>query len=218
MFQGFQPEASDFFWELCFNNDRSWFYEHKDSFDKLIDQPLKELAKDTNSMMASRFPEFQPVTHVSRIWRDARRLFGRGPLKESMWFSMTGGSGKRNPPSFYFEIKPAVFGYGMGFWCATAEQSEHFRKCVDANPAKFIRLADEMAGLTKFGLEGPFYKKAKGDYGENANQWYNRKCASMTYEENFGGDLLKPELPEILADAFSSMMPMYEFLNEAMGE
>ena len=26
MFQGFQKEASDFFWEMCFNNEREWFH------------------------------------------------------------------------------------------------------------------------------------------------------------------------------------------------
>ncbi|MDO5445773.1 MAG: DUF2461 domain-containing protein [Eubacteriales bacterium] len=218
MFTGFKPEASDFFWELCFNNDRAWFYEHKDQFDELINEPLKSLATETNKIMASRFPEMHPVTHVSRIWRDARRLFGRGPLKESMWFSMRGGTDRAFPASFYFEIKPAVFGYGMGFWCATSEQGERFRKSVDADPARFIRIAEEVSAQDRFTLEGPLYKKPKGSYSEIADGWYNRKWASLTYEENFEGDALSPELPQILADAFSPLMPMYDYLNSAIGE
>ena len=36
MFQGFQTEAGDFFWELCFHNEREWFYAHKERFDMLF--------------------------------------------------------------------------------------------------------------------------------------------------------------------------------------
>ena len=217
MFQGFAPEASDFFWELCFNNDRTWFYNHKEQFDSLISDPLKELSKSVTDLLTSRYPEKEFVSRVSRIWRDARRLFGRGPLKESMWFSIRGAERESGAPSFYFEVKPAVFSYGMGFWSETAEQSERFRKAIDANPARFLRLAEETEKLERFQLEGPEYKKAKGNYEEPIKQWYNRKCVSLCHDENFGGDILSPDLPRILADAYAELMPMYEFLDEAIG-
>ena len=47
MFQGFQKEASDFFWEMCFNNEREWFHAHKEQYDTLVGTPMSELAKET---------------------------------------------------------------------------------------------------------------------------------------------------------------------------
>ena len=117
MFQGFQPGASDFFWELCFHNDRDWFHAHKEQFNELIGLPLRELAKDSYELLALRFPEKSMKVHISRIWRDARRLFGRGPLKENLWFSIERADTEDSAASFYFELTPAVFSYGMGLWC-----------------------------------------------------------------------------------------------------
>ena len=50
MFQGFQTETGDFFWELCFHNEREWFYAHKERFDTLIGTPMKELAAETYAL------------------------------------------------------------------------------------------------------------------------------------------------------------------------
>lgn len=215
MFQGFKAEAGDLFWELCFNNDRTWFYEHKEQYEQLIGTPLKELAKETVSILTGRFPEFDAVTHVSRIWRDARRLYGRGPLKDNLWFSVRNGSSDECAVSFYFELKPATFSYGMGSWCTTAGMSENFRRKIDANPAEFERLASEVDALEKFTLEGPMYSRPKGDRGEIVNRWYNRKYNDLCHTEDFGGDLLTPELPAVLADSFTSLMPMFRYLDSA---
>lgn len=212
MFQGFKPEASDFFWELCFNNEREWFHAHKQQYDELIGNPMRDLALETNAIISQRFPLMGSQVHVARIWRDARRHYGRGPLKDNLWFSMKSGSAGDYVASFYFELKPAQFSYGMGFWCAKAEQSENFRKSVDANPAAFARLAEGVASLNRYVLEGPLYAKPKGDYGEVVNAWYNRKWTSACHDENFGGDILKPEFPQILADEFTALMPMYDYL------
>ena len=213
MFQGFQPAASDFFWELCFHNDRDWFHAHKEQFDELIGFPLRELAKDSYELLAQRFPEKPMKVHVSRIWRDARRLFGRGPLKENLWFSIERSDMDICVPSFYFELQPAVFSYGMGFWCPPAEQMEAFRKSVAANPAAFERLAASVAGMKGYSIDGPFFKRPKGDYGTIINEWYNRKWTFVYHEENFGGPILTAEMPHILVDSFTKLMPMYDYLS-----
>lgn len=215
MFQGFSQETSDFFWELRFNNDRTWFHGNKARFDALIGSPMKALAQETNALLEQRCPEMAPEVHVSRIWRDARRLFGRGPLKESMWFSVRKGGTRDEAPSFFFELTPATWSCGLGFWCATAAQAEAFRKAVDANPARFSAIAEDLAALKDYKIEGPEYKKPKGDYSPAVNAWYNRKSASLVKTEDFGGEILLPEFPQILADSFTPLLPMWQFLDRA---
>ena len=46
MFNGFSEKTPEFFWELVFNNDRTWLHEHKEEFDRLLNRPLKELAEE----------------------------------------------------------------------------------------------------------------------------------------------------------------------------
>ena len=212
MFQGFQKKASDFFWEMCFNNEREWFHAHKEQYDTLIGTPMKELAKETYELLLQRFPAMEARVHVSRIWRDARRLYGRGPLKENLWFSIENPDIPDGAASFFFEIEPAVFSYGLGFWSPSTEVMNKFRKSIDANPAAFERIAAQVAKMKGFELGGQLYKRPKGDYGEIVNGWYNRKWTNVVHTENFGGDLLTPEMPAILADTYEKLMPMYEYL------
>ena len=211
MFEGFSQKTSDFLWELSFNNERPWFLAHKEEFEEVLNRPFKELAKETYELMCLRFPELDCRLHVARIYRDARRLFGRGPYKDHLWFSIKKTTALLEGPTFWFEIGAADYSYGMGFYSATAEQMERFRRLVDANPAAFERLAGEIAQHKEFRLFGEEYKRPKGHYEGIIGQWYNRKQLGLECCRDFGGDVLSPELPEILVDGFEKLMPMYEF-------
>lgn len=214
MFEGFRPEASDFFWEMRFHNERDWFYAHKEQYDTLIGRPMKMLAAEAYQHLLERYPMMDMKVHIARIWRDARRLYGRGPLKENLWFSIEKSTSGDPSASFFFELEPAVYSYGMGFWCPKTSQMEAFRRAVDANPAAFGDLAAEISRMEGFVLGGPEYRRPKGDHGEIINAWYNRKWTNVYREENFGGDLLSPKLPLILADTYDRLMPMFRFLTD----
>ncbi|MBQ5567911.1 MAG: DUF2461 family protein, partial [Oscillospiraceae bacterium] len=84
MFTGFSEKTGGFLWELSFNNERPWFLAHRQEFEDFVHTPFKALAKDTIDLMNARFPDFEGAAHLSRIYRDARRLFGRGPYKDQL--------------------------------------------------------------------------------------------------------------------------------------
>jgi len=214
MFRGFTQKTSDFFWELKFNNERPWFLAHKEEFEQCINQPFKALAADTHELMKESFPYMDCRLHVSRIYRDARRLFGRGPYKDHLWFSIKSSDALLQGPMFWFEVGAADYSYGMGFYSATPTQMEQFRKNVDANPARFERIAKPINDNPRFKITGEEYARSKGDHGEIINKWYNRKRLGIECSFDFGGDALSEELPHILADCYAELMPMYEFFLE----
>ena len=80
MFQGFSQGAVDFLWGVRFNNERSWFEAHKQEYLDLVIAPLQELGRQVHAAMTAAYPKEQLNLHVSRIYRDARRLHGRGPF------------------------------------------------------------------------------------------------------------------------------------------
>ena len=214
MFRGFTKKAGKFMWDLALNNERPWFNEHKEEFERLVMTPFKELAYDTEEIMRRRYPETGLQLHISRIYRDARRLHGRGPYKDHLWFSLKNWDGLLRGPMFWFEFGAADYSYGMGFYSASASQMESFRAGVDANPARLERLALMVKEQGQFRLDGEAYKRPKGDVGELLNPWYNRKCLGLECSYDFGGELLRAGLPEKLADSFSFLMPVYEFFME----
>lgn len=218
MFTGFTKETSDFLWELRFNNERPWFLAHKEQFERCLNRPLRELAGDSFGLLRRRWPERDFRLHVSRIYRDARRLFGRGPYKDHLWFSIKSGEiadgGNMEGPMFWFEVGAADFSWGMGFYGATTAQMAAFRRLIDANPARFERLAADIEKSGRFQVEGEEYKRPKGDRGALINKWYNRRRAGLCRSEDFGGVLLTQALPGLLAEDFSALMPMYDFFLE----
>jgi len=214
MFTGFTQKTSDFFWDLSFNNERPWFLEHKAEFEKYINEPFKALAAETQTLMQQRFPMMDCRLHVARIYRDARRLFGRGPYKDHLWFSLKGSDVLLRGPMFWFEVGAADFSYGMGFYSATPAQMEVFRRSIEANPARFERLALEIEKQPEFRITGEEYRRPKGDLGPVINKWYNRKRLGIEVCKDFGGELLSPQLPRILVDCYEKLMPMYEFFVE----
>ena len=88
MFQGFTPEAVEFLWGIKFNNNREWFLPRKEQFLALLDRPMRELGGEIFDELVKEYPRQPLRLHVCRIYRDARRLFGRGPYKEHLWLTI----------------------------------------------------------------------------------------------------------------------------------
>ena len=140
MFSGFSEKTGAFLWDLAFNNERPWFLAHKQEFEDFVNTPFKAMAADTCAGMKKRLPDFEGLVHISRIYRDARRLFGRGPYKDHLWFTLWTSDVSKHGPAFWFEIGPSAYRYGMGFWETSPAQMEAYRRAIDANPARFLRI------------------------------------------------------------------------------
>lgn len=212
MFEGFTPRTGEFLWELAFNNERPWFLEHKEEFERVVNAPFKALAADTMAAFERRFPDTDCRLHISRIYRDARRLFGRGPYKDHLWFSVKRSDALLEGPMFWFEIGPADYSFGMGFYSATPSQMAQFRRLIDANPAAFERLARRTEAIPGIRLTGEQYKRPKAEgKGEVIDRWYNRRRLGLELCFEHDGLLYSPALPEKLAETYEKLMPMYEF-------
>jgi uncharacterized protein (DUF2461 family) len=163
--------------------------------------------------MRQEFPEEDFALHISRIYRDARRLFGRGPYKDHLWFTLfDGGNHQTEGPCLWFELSAATFSYGFGMFEATPAEMEAFRSSIDSNPARFERLAGDVLRMPGFRIIGPEYKRPKKDVGPLLNPWYNRKRVGLEHVEDFDPAALGPELPETLCSAYRRLLPMYRYL------
>lgn len=208
----------DFLWELSLNNERAWFQPRRETYRQLVEAPFKELAGEVEERMDSRWPEEKLSLHVSRIYRDARRLFGRGPYHDHLWFSLQRRGAEHRGPMFWFEFGAEGSSHGVGFWSRTARQAELFRARIDRDPEGFEALVLGIPDREKSRLWGEEYKRPKGDRGELVNPWYNRKQASVGYENYFGQSLFSEKLPELLAESFGGLMPVYRFFEEVHEE
>ena len=115
MFTGYSDKTVDFFWDIRFNNSREWFHPRKDQFNAYIMDPTKALSGELYDWLTENYPQLHLNLHISKIYRDARRLFGRGPLKDHIWFSFQNElEGRENAPCLWFELGCEGYGYGFG--------------------------------------------------------------------------------------------------------
>lgn len=214
MFQGFTPESIEFLWGIRFNNERPWFEAHKQQYLDLIQTPLRELGAEVQREVLRRHPKRQFNLHVSRIYRDARRLHGRGPYKDHMWFVLHLPSQDTNGstlPAFYFEIAPERYSIGMGYYSATPETMAKFRARIDRDPKPMEKLARRLNRQNEYVLEGEQYRRPKGDRGALLDPWYNRKNIALSWDRPCEGSLFEAGLAEEIAAGIDFLMPYFDY-------
>ena len=215
MFQGFSQETIDFLWGIRFNNERGWFEAHKQDYQDHLYKPMKELGADVQARLLELYPKSQLNLKISRIYRDARRLFGRGPYKDHLWLSLfrwdEGEDGAR--PVLWFELTPDEWSYGMGFWCAKPVVMEKHRARIDRNPKPLLRLENKLRKQDQFVLNGPEYARQKTCPEPKLASWYNKKSLSVGRECPLSEELYSPALVDTLVDGFSFLMPYYDYFS-----
>ena len=214
MFRGFSEKTADFLWGLALNNDRGWFNAHREEYEEHLNQPFRALAAETFERMQTLRSDVDLRLHIARIYRDARRLYGRGPFKENLWFTIHQGDPHEGGPTFWFELNGREWSYCAGWWEGRADLSAAWRAAIDADPARFEAIIDAIAARGPFQLWGETFKRPRADRGEKLNPWYNRKNLSVGWEHVFGGAMFSEDLPAVLADGYALLIPFFDFTLE----
>ena len=140
-----------------FNNEKGWFEAHKQEYLDLVAAPLRELGDEVTQAFWELFPKWGLNLHVSRIYRDARRLHGRGPYKDHMWFVLRRpGESWTVRPAFYFEVAPESYAMGMGCYDAPPAMMARLRARIDQDPKPLEKLARRLNRQDRFRLEGVY--------------------------------------------------------------
>ena len=220
MFQGFSDSTVDFLWGIRFNNERVWFEAHKDEFKSVLHAPMKELMGEVYDHFCHKYPEQGFVCKLSRIYRDARRLFGRGPYKDHLWFTVFKPTEEEaNVPVFWFELGPDDATWGLGCYCVRPMTMAKLRARLDADPAPMEALMRRLETRPSLVLEGSEYKRPKSAAPSPlVAPWYLKKEFSFCHTEPISSALYSHELVErILAD-FEFLMPFYEYFSTLDGD
>ena len=219
MFQGFSQESIDFLWGIALNNDRTWFQAHKQEFLDHVDGPMKDLAREIAARMEEKYPEMGLELKISRIYRDARRLHGRGPYKDHLWITLRRpGQNEGATPCFYFEISPGCYSIGVGAYDPTPLTMAKLRARIDRDPAPLEKIVKKINAREEFRLYGQMYKRPKGDPGPLLYPWYNCKQVGVSADYNCDGLLFSSELAEQIMEHFELLAPLYSYLRELPGD
>ena len=214
MFTGYTQETVDFMWGIRFNNQRDWFLAHKSDYEAHLLAPTKALGAAVYDGVQALLPREPLLLKVSRIYRDARRLFGRGPYKDHLWFCVrTGDKDWTGRPTFYFEIAPDHYSYGMGFWQAPAALMEAYRKDLQAHPEKFEKLVKAFNRQKVFALCGADYARSRGEVSDLLRPWLQKKSITLDFNAPLDEKIFAPELAEEIVSNFRALVPFYKYFS-----
>ena len=221
MFEGFSEATFDFLWGIRFQNEKAWFEAHREEYRAHVAAPMNALASQVYAAMEKTCSKYGLRCKVSRIYRDARRLRGRGPYRDSLWFSLEKPCEDwTHTPVFWFELSPETFTYGLGYYQARPATMAKLRARMDTAPKPMETLARRLNRRPEFVLDGETYKRPKGEGRSRLLQpWYQKKSFSIYHQETVSAAALyTPALADRLVEAFQFLLPFYDYFSTLDGD
>ena len=212
MFEGFTHRTIDFMWELRLNNNRTWFAEHKEEFQREFQIPMKKLCQEVYEELEKTCGKRNFIHKVSRIYKDARRVRNGEPYRDHLWFCIEKPSEEwTSSPVFWFELGPDGWSYGLGYYQAKPMTMAKLRARIDKAPKKFEKLIEPFTKQKEFILEGSEYVRKKEAPTPKTAEWYNKKSFSLAHTNEISGELFSQEIKEKLVSGFTFLMPLYDY-------
>lgn len=217
----FQKESLDFLVENRLRDDKQWFNAHRDSYEKLVLQPMRELVTALTPSMLAIDPAF--VTEpkigktISRVWRDTRYTHDKSLFRDHLWCSFTR---KRQLfeglPCFFFELSPQGVQYGCGYYQASSDVMQALRELILADAPCFIHARDALNSQTLFTMEDARYKRSRfSDRPAEQRLWLDqRNICFLTGSKDFSF-AFSDKLAERLSKDLTLLKPLYELLMQA---
>ena len=222
MFTGFTQKTIDFMWGIRLNSNKTWFEEHKDEFKSNFQAPMKELGQEVYARIMAEYGERGFIHKLSRIYKDARRVHNGCFYRDNLWFSVEKPSAQGEESAgiltFWFELNPEGWSYGLGYYAAKAATMEKLRARIDKNPKEFEKLIDLLDSQDEFNLDGPEYARQKQAPTPRTQEWYNKKSFSLFHSGEIDDELFAPEFADKLVNGYKFLMPFYDYFAAAENE
>jgi uncharacterized protein (TIGR02453 family) len=215
-FSGFAPESIAFLTQAKARNNKTWFEAHRSDYQKFLLNPFRNLVTDLIPLIQSIDTEIEvrPTVNktISRIFRDTRFSKDKSLFRDSMWlvFKRPGNEWSTSIPAFYFEIMPASYRYGMGFYAAAPKIMEAFRTRIDDQPQKFLNIIEVIRRDGRYNLEGEDYKRPPAcTHAAAIRPWYHKKSFYLACNRKPDELLYSMDLINVLESGFLLLQPLY---------
>lgn len=227
-FQGFQPEAAEFLAELAMNNERAWFQAHKADYEGLCKAPMEAFVDALAERFAARgLPLLaDPRRSIFRIYRDTRFAKDKSPYKTHLGANFPWLEAGReidagaHANGGYFHFEPGRMYVGGGMWMAERPRLEAFRQAIIHDEARVRAAIEDPGFVAAFGAIEAHHSLVRVPPGYPAD---HPLAAMLRFKDVVFGrslddaEVYSPDLPDLVADAYSAAMPVFRFLATLRG-
>ncbi len=218
MFPGFSEEASKFLRGLARHNDREWFQERKDLFERECKRPMEALVEAINAQLVKLAPAYmtEPKKAVFRIYRDTRFTNDKRPYKTHLgaWFGRAGLTGK-SAAGFYFHLAGDGFLVAGGCYMPPPDQLrairlhllDHHQRLRQLTATARFRALQEFDGESLARDPKGFPKDHPASDLIRRKQWGWHSSLDLATAQS-------PQLVAEIVRRFTLLAPVVELLNE----
>ena len=208
-FTGFPSQALDFYDDLEVDNTRSFWDEHKGTYDYSVRRPMVALC-------AALAPEFGEAK-VFRPFRDVRFAKDKTPYKTAQGAFVGVGPAT----GWYVEISARGVRTGAGFYDASGSDLARIRESID-HEATGKELQRVLAKLDKAGFEigGETLKTTPRGYAADHPRIELLRHKSITVGRAYGFDKVihSPELVDAVRKDWRALRPLVEWVSARLGD
>ena len=217
-------EILDFLAQLSCNNNREWFAENKEWYQR-CHQKFEQFVGAWLERLVEIDPDLAPLTPkdcIWRIYRDVRFSHDKRPYK--VWFGAfpaPKGGRKSDRAGFYVHLEPDRCLFGGGIWCPNKDLLHTLRKEIWAN-------YDEVEEIFSNPLTNKYFQDFNTDYMlkkvpqgfpadfEHAD-WLKRKV--YTYSVPLTNEqVCSPDFLDLVTEISRAAKPINDFLNYTFEE
>ncbi len=222
MFGGFTQELIAFFSMLRFNNNRPFFEEHREMYERAVHAPLVALADALAPVVHEIDPllDTRPARAVSRIYRDVRFRKDKTPYRDYMWIGYRRvGESREETCGFYFDISAEAANWGCGYYHMQQAYMRRLREALRERPGHVLSIVSAPEFAERFSLEGELYARQHqppDDLPAPLHALYRKKNVFAEHHLENMNLLFSPALADQIAEDFRALSPFYELLRDCM--
>jgi uncharacterized protein (TIGR02453 family) len=140
----FTPESFAFLRELRENNNREWFAQHKQRYEREVRDPALRFISDFGPYLSRIAPKLvaDPRRSMFRIYRDTRFSRDKSPYKThvGIHFFHEKAKAAASVPGFYLHISPGECFAGGGIWHPDPGSLAKIRAAIAAKSPDWVRI------------------------------------------------------------------------------
>ena len=220
----FTPDLFRFLSELTLHNNRDWFQENKERYERSVRDPFLRFVAELGPRLKKISPYFvadpSPVGgSMMRIYRDIRFSKDKTPYKTAVAAHFWHAKGTEGAtPAFYLRLQPGNSSAGGGIWRPEPGALKRIRNAIAEDGKTWKRIKDgrefrSSCGMTGeslkrpppgFDADNPFIDDIKRKDFATTAPLDDRRVATASFMDD-------------LLDSFATTSPFLKFLTKAVG-
>ena len=163
--RSFSPALFQYLNDLERNNERPWFQENQDRYERSVREPALQFIEDFAPRLETISPYFVADSRkvggsLFRIQRDVRFTPDKTPYKTSVGIQFRHSRGRDvHAPGFYLHLEPGACFAGLGIWHPDGNAVRRIREAIDDDPDGWQEAAHGKRFTAVFSLDGDRLKR-----------------------------------------------------------